>query len=45
MDNLMTDLDNGDMPLDQRLQHMGIDPEEYKTYGSQQSTAWAEKGR
>lgn len=29
----MADIDNGDMPLDQRLQDMGLDPKEYKAYG------------
>ncbi|KAF1915706.1 hypothetical protein BDU57DRAFT_577544 [Ampelomyces quisqualis] len=35
--NLMADLEGGDMPLDQRLQDMGLDPKEYKAlYKSQQ---------
>jgi hypothetical protein len=33
MDELRRDLENGDMPLDQRLQDMGLDPKEYKAYG------------
>lgn len=32
MDDLMADIENGDMPLDQRLEHMGLDPKEYKAY-------------
>ena len=26
------DLESGDMPLEARLEDMGIDPQEYKTY-------------
>lgn len=26
------DLENGEMPLDQRLEDLGLDPQEYKTY-------------
>lgn len=33
MDQLRSDLDNGDMSLDQRLTDMGLDPQEYKKYG------------
>lgn len=33
MDDLIADIENGDMPLDQRLEHMGLDPKEYKAYG------------
>ncbi|KAF1829896.1 30S ribosomal protein-like protein S10 [Decorospora gaudefroyi] len=37
MDELKLDLENGVMPLDQRLEDLGIDPVEYKTlYASQQ---------
>ena len=36
MDDLMADIENGDMPLDQRLQDMGLDPKEYKAYGNHQ---------
>jgi hypothetical protein len=32
MDQLKMDLENGVMPLDQRLQDLGIDPKEFKTY-------------
>jgi hypothetical protein len=32
MAQLKLDLENGDMPLDQRLEDLGIDPVEYKTY-------------
>lgn len=32
MEKLKADLDNGDMPLDQRLQDMGFDPKEYRAY-------------
>ncbi|KAH8724707.1 hypothetical protein GQ44DRAFT_708138 [Phaeosphaeriaceae sp. PMI808] len=39
MEKLMADIENGDMPLDERLQHMGIDPKEYKTlWKSQQES-------
>jgi hypothetical protein len=32
MDQLKLDMENNDMPLDQRLEDLGIDPVEYKTY-------------
>jgi hypothetical protein len=32
MDDLMADLENGNMPLDERLVDMGLDPKEYKAY-------------
>lgn len=32
MDDLMADLENGDLPLDERLAKIGIDAEEYKAY-------------
>jgi hypothetical protein len=35
MDQLRLDLENGDMPLDQRLEHMGLDPKQYKAYGDE----------
>jgi small subunit ribosomal protein S10 len=34
MDKLRGDLDSGDMTLDERLQQLGMDPNEYKAYGS-----------
>jgi hypothetical protein len=37
MHNLMADIENGDMPLDQRLTDMGLDPKEYKAYGKHHS--------
>ena len=37
MSDLMADIENGDMTLDQRLEHMGLDPKEYKAYGRQTS--------
>jgi hypothetical protein len=33
LSDLMGDIDNGDMPLDQRLEDMGLDAKEYKAYG------------
>jgi hypothetical protein len=29
----MADLESGDMPLDQKLENMGLDPKNYKEYG------------
>lgn len=34
MDSLMASADNDVLPLDQRLTDMGLDPQEYKTYGN-----------
>ncbi|KAH7074398.1 hypothetical protein BKA63DRAFT_443366 [Paraphoma chrysanthemicola] len=39
MDDLMADIENGDMPLDQRLQNMGLDPAEYKALWQSQQKA------
>ncbi|KNG52568.1 30s ribosomal protein s10 protein [Stemphylium lycopersici] len=37
IEQLRMDLENGEMPLDQRLEDLGLDPQEYKTlYASQQ---------
>jgi hypothetical protein len=33
MQGLLSDIESGLMPLDQRLKDMGIDPAEYKAYG------------
>lgn len=32
MEQLKADMENSSMPLEQRLQDMGIEPEEYKAY-------------
>jgi hypothetical protein len=32
MEQLKLDLENNDMPIDQRLEDLGIDPVEYKMY-------------
>jgi small subunit ribosomal protein S10 len=32
MEQLRLDLENNDMPIDQRLEDLGIDPVEYKMY-------------
>jgi hypothetical protein len=34
MDELKADLDSGDMTLDERLKHIGMNANEYKAYGS-----------
>ncbi|KAF1851120.1 30S ribosomal protein-like protein S10 [Cucurbitaria berberidis CBS 394.84] len=39
MDQLRTDMENGDMTLDQRLQDMGLDPNEYKRLWKSQQAA------
>ena len=39
MAQLKFDLENGDMPLDQRLEDLGIDPVEYKTYVQSRTTS------
>jgi hypothetical protein len=41
MNDLMADLESGDMPLDERLQHMGLDPKVYKAYGNRRRIAAA----
>jgi small subunit ribosomal protein S10 len=41
MNDLMADLESGDMPLDERLQHMGLDPKVYKAYGNRRWIAAA----
>lgn len=33
LNDLLADVENGEMPLDQRLEDMGLDPKEYKAYG------------
>jgi small subunit ribosomal protein S10 len=33
LNDLLADIENGEMPLDQRLEDMGLDPKEYKAYG------------
>jgi hypothetical protein len=34
MDKLMSDLSNGDMPLDNQLKRLGVNPDKFKEYGS-----------
>jgi hypothetical protein len=34
-------MENGDMSLDQRLEHMGVDPKQYKAYGDESHTSVA----
>jgi hypothetical protein len=44
MSKLMADLDNGDMPLDQRLTDLGLDPKEFKEYSSKYTHDQHNKG-
>lgn len=33
LNELLADIEDGEMPLDKRLEDMGLDPKEYKAYG------------